>query len=85
LAAATRGFAAHRARLEARRPPQQPDGSAEATFSVCHTAELEQYVLRAGGRVQVISPANVRDRVRTAAERLAAGHAAGGEKPEARG
>lgn len=51
------------------------DGSAEATFHVCHTADLEQDVLRALGAVEVLEPADVRERVRLAAEQIAARHA----------
>jgi predicted DNA-binding transcriptional regulator YafY len=52
-----------------------PDGDAEVTFHVCHTAELEQYVLRTGGLAEVISPADVRERVHAAAARILALHA----------
>lgn len=50
------------------------DGSAEATFHVCHTADLEQEVLRAGGAVEVLEPAELRERIKTVAERIAAKH-----------
>ena len=50
------------------------DGRAEATFQVCHTADLEQDVLRALGAVEILEPADVRERVRLAAERIAARH-----------
>lgn len=52
-----------------------PEGGAEAVYRVCHTADLEQNVLRAGGQVQVISPPEVRERVRAAAERILKAHA----------
>jgi predicted DNA-binding transcriptional regulator YafY len=53
---------------------EQPDGSAEVTFHVCHTAELEQYVLRTGGLAQVIEPADVRQRIHAAAAKIMERH-----------
>lgn len=52
-----------------------PDGSAEATYRVCHTGDLEQYVLRTGGLARVISPSDVRARVRATALAAAEAHA----------
>lgn len=59
--------------------PQQvlvalPDGRAEATYRVCHTGDLERYVLAAAGQAEVISPPEVRERVRTAAQAVSALH-----------
>ena len=53
-----------------------PDGSAETTYRVAHTAIIEQRVLAAGGQVEVLSPPEVRARVRDAAR--AAGEMHGG-------
>jgi predicted DNA-binding transcriptional regulator YafY len=66
-----------------REQPWQPDqqlvpradGSAIATYHVCHTADLEQSILRAGGQAQVISPPEVRARIHAAAERILERHA----------
>jgi len=41
---------------------------------VCHTADLEQDVLRACGAVEVLEPVEVRQRVRFLAEQIAARH-----------
>ena len=59
--------------------PQQelqelPDGRAEAIYRVCHSGDLEQYVLRTGGLAQVVSPPEVRERIRVAAQAIAAQH-----------
>ena len=50
------------------------DGSADVVYSVCHTADLEQNVLRAGGQVEAIGPPEVRARIHAAALRLANRH-----------
>jgi predicted DNA-binding transcriptional regulator YafY len=53
---------------------ERTDGSAEATYQVCHTADLEQNILRAGGQVEVIDPPEVRERIRAAAAKVIARH-----------
>jgi predicted DNA-binding transcriptional regulator YafY len=53
---------------------ERPDGSAEATYQVCHTADLEQCILRAGGQAEVISPPDVRARIAAAAARIIERH-----------
>lgn len=53
-----------------------PDGSAEATYHVAHTAEIEQRVLATGGQVEVLSPPDLRERIRAAAESVRLRHAA---------
>jgi len=50
------------------------DGSAEATYQVCHTADLEQCILRAGSQAEVISPPEVRARIAAAAARILERH-----------
>lgn len=54
---------------------ERADGSAEATYRVCHTADLEQCILRAGGHAEVLGPPDVRARIRDAAARILARHA----------
>ncbi len=44
-----------------------PDGSAEATYRVAHPKAIEQRVLAAGGLAEVLSPPDVRARIRAAA------------------
>jgi predicted DNA-binding transcriptional regulator YafY len=53
---------------------EQPDGGAEATYRVAHTAMIEQRVLAAGGQAEVIAPREVRERVRAAARGLVEQH-----------
>jgi proteasome accessory factor B len=53
---------------------ERADGSAEATYQVCHTADLEQSILRAGGQVEVVSPPEVRARIQAAAARILGRH-----------
>ena len=55
---------------------ERADGSAEATYQVCHTADLEQCILRAGGQAEVISPPDVRARIYAAAARILERHQA---------
>jgi predicted DNA-binding transcriptional regulator YafY len=49
-------------------------GRADATYHVCHTGDLEQYVLRTGGLAQVVSPPEVRNRIHAAAAKIMAQH-----------
>jgi len=51
-----------------------PEGRAEALYRVCHAGDLEQYVLRTGDLAQVVSPTEVRDRIRNAAQTILARH-----------
>ena len=52
-----------------------PDGSAETTYRVAHTAIIEQRVLAAAGQVEVLSPPDLRTRIQTAARAVLARHA----------
>ena len=53
---------------------EHDDGSAEATYHVCHTADLERNILCAGGQAEVITPPDVRERIRAAAARILEEH-----------
>lgn len=53
----------------------RPDGSAETTYHVCHTADLEQQILRSNGQAEVIGPPEVRQRIRALALRFYERHA----------
>lgn len=52
-----------------------PDGGAEATYRVCHTGDLEQRILAAGGLAEVLSPPEVRARLHAAAQAIQSRHA----------
>jgi len=52
----------------------RPDGRAEAIYRVCHTGDLERYVLAAAGQAEVLSPPEVRARLRAAAAALGRKH-----------
>jgi predicted DNA-binding transcriptional regulator YafY len=53
---------------------EQPDGRAEAVYRVCHTGDLERYVLAAAGQAEVLAPPEVRARVAAAAAAMNRSH-----------
>jgi proteasome accessory factor C len=51
-----------------------PDGSAETTYRVAHTAIIEQRVLAAAGQVEVLGPPDLRARIKAAAQAVLEKH-----------
>jgi hypothetical protein len=56
---------------------RQPDGGLELRLHVAHTPELEAFVLRWAGNVEVVEPVALRRRIRELGQELARAHPAG--------
>lgn len=76
-------FAPAQARYVEERPWQRgqllekfPDGRAEAMYRVAHPRAIEQRVLAAGGLAEVLSPLDIRARIRAAAAAILRAHGA---------